>query len=55
MDHTTIDYLPFRKSFYREVSELAQLNPEEVKKLRTSLGDVKVRGKDVPKPIQNWY
>ncbi|CAK55914.1 unnamed protein product (macronuclear) [Paramecium tetraurelia] len=55
VDHSTIDYQPFRKDFYREVSELVQMTPEEAKKLRQQLGDIKVRGKDVPKPIQNWY
>ena len=29
--------------------------PEEVSLLRKLLGDMKVRGKAVPKPIQNWY
>lgn len=28
---------------------------EEVKLLRKLLGDMKVRGKDCPKPIQNWF
>ena len=29
--------------------------PEEVRLLRKLLGDMKVRGKDCPKPIQSWY
>lgn len=55
VDHSTIEYEPFRKNFYREVSELANMTADEVKKYRSSLGDIKVRGKVVPKPIMNWY
>ncbi len=28
---------------------------EEVSLLRKLLGDMKVRGKNCPKPVQNWY
>lgn len=31
------------------------MSPEEVRLLRKLLGDMKVRGKDCPKPIQNWF
>lgn len=31
------------------------MSPEEVSLLRKLLGDMKVRGKNCPKPIQNWY
>lgn len=41
----------FRKNFYREVGELGALSVEDLKKLRRGMGDIKVRGKDVPKPI----
>ena len=34
VDHSQIDYIPFRKNFYREVSEIAALTPDEVKKIR---------------------
>ena len=55
IDHTQIVYEPFRKNFYIEAKEIADMTPEEVERYRKELGDVKVRGKDCPKPIKNWY
>jgi len=54
VDHSTIDYPPFRRNFYIEVPELAKLTSPEVEELRLSLDGIKTRGKDVPKPIKNW-
>ena len=54
IDHSTIDYPPFRRNFYIEVPELAKLTPPEVEELKLSLDGIKTRGKDVPKPIKNW-
>ena len=31
------------------------MKSNEVEKYRHEMGDIKVRGKDVPKPIVNWY
>ena len=53
-DHSTINYPPFRRNFYIEVAELAKMSPAEVEAYRKSLDGIKVRGKDVPKPVKNW-
>ena len=37
VDHSTIDYPPFRKNFYIEVTELTRLSPEELAELRAEL------------------
>ncbi|KAG0155413.1 hypothetical protein PDIDSM_990 [Penicillium digitatum] len=54
IDHTKIDYEPFRKEFYTEPSNLAEMTEEEVANLRLELDGIKVRGRDVPKPVQKW-
>ena len=54
VDHKNIEYLPFRKDFYREVPELARMTPEEVSAYRIDLENVKIKGKDCPKPIKTW-
>ncbi|KAL4430956.1 hypothetical protein ABPG75_006212 [Micractinium tetrahymenae] len=55
VDHGTIQYPPFRRNFYIEVPELARMTPAEVEEYRRQLDGVKVRGKDVPKPVKNWH
>ena len=55
VDHAQIVYEVFRKNFYIEAKEIADMTAEEVEMYRKELGDVKVRGKDCPKPIKNWY
>ncbi|KAK9809677.1 hypothetical protein WJX73_003655 [Symbiochloris irregularis] len=55
VDHSTMDYHPFRRDFYIEVPELARLTPEEVAESRKQLDGIKVRGKDVPKPVRFWW
>lgn len=54
VDHSRIYYAPFRRDFYVEVPELAKMTPDEVKLYRELLGDIQVRGKNVPKPIKSW-
>ncbi|KAJ5419564.1 uncharacterized protein N7487_003114 [Penicillium crustosum] len=54
IDHTKIEYEPFRKEFYTEPSNLAEMTEEEVANLRLELDGIKVRGRDVPKPVQKW-
>ena len=54
VDHNKIEYLPFVKNFYREVPELAKMTSEEVELYREELEGIKVKGKNVPKPIKNW-
>ncbi|PGH15578.1 pre-mRNA-processing ATP-dependent RNA helicase PRP5 [Helicocarpus griseus UAMH5409] len=54
VNHEKMDYEPFRKSFYTEPVDLAELTEEEVAALRLELDGIKVRGVDVPKPVQKW-
>ncbi|GMH20849.1 hypothetical protein Nepgr_022691 [Nepenthes gracilis] len=54
VDHSKIDYPPFRKNFYIEVKEIARMTAEEVAAYRREL-ELRVHGKDVPKPIRTWH
>ncbi|KAF7719338.1 DEAD box Pre-mRNA-processing ATP-dependent RNA helicase, prp5 subfamily [Penicillium ucsense] len=54
IDHAKVDYEPFRKNFYNEPSHLAEMTEEEVANLRLELDGIKVRGQDIPKPVQKW-
>ncbi|XP_041981934.1 probable ATP-dependent RNA helicase DDX46 [Aricia agestis] len=54
VDHASLDYMPFRKAFYTEVTELARMTPEEVEAYRTELEGIRVKGKGCPKPIRSW-
>jgi ATP-dependent RNA helicase DDX46/PRP5 len=53
-DHTKVYYRPFRKDFYIEVPEIGRMSKKEVDEYRLGLDEIKVRGKNVPKPIKNW-
>uniref|UniRef100_A0A914HX97 RNA helicase n=1 Tax=Globodera rostochiensis TaxID=31243 RepID=A0A914HX97_GLORO len=53
-DHTKVYYREFRKDFYVEVAEIAQMSKKEVDEYRQELDEINVRGKNVPKPIKNW-
>jgi ATP-dependent RNA helicase DDX46/PRP5 len=55
VNHAEIDYEPFRKDFYKESKEIAMMTEEEVVNYRKENGDIKIRGKNIPKPISNWY
>ncbi|KAL9594665.1 MAG: hypothetical protein Q9219_006903 [cf. Caloplaca sp. 3 TL-2023] len=54
VNHAKLNYQPFRKSFYHEPLELAELTEDQVTNLRFELDGIKVRGIDVPKPVQKW-
>ncbi|KAK4775884.1 hypothetical protein SAY87_023845 [Trapa incisa] len=54
VDHSKIDYEPFRKNFYIEVKEISRMTAEEVAAYRKQL-ELKIRGKDVPRPIKTWH
>ncbi|KAL0924043.1 hypothetical protein M5K25_004847 [Dendrobium thyrsiflorum] len=53
VDHSKIQYSPFRKNFYIEVKEIAKMTPDDVAAYRKQL-ELKVHGKDIPKPIKTW-
>ncbi|KAI5275691.1 P-loop containing nucleoside triphosphate hydrolase protein [Aureobasidium subglaciale] len=50
LDHSKIDYEPFRKAFYTEPYEVGQMTDEDVRDLRFKLDDIKVQGSKVPRP-----
>ena len=54
VDHSKIDYKPFRKNLYVEVPELAKMTEDDVKLYRESLENITVKGKDCPKPVRTW-
>lgn len=54
VDHSTMNYPPFRRSFYIEAQELHNMSEKEIADYRMQLEDIKVRGKDVPRPVKSW-
>lgn len=44
VDHSRINYMPFRKDFYVEPPELASLSAKQVDLIRAELDNIKVRG-----------
>lgn len=54
VDHSKVEYEPFRKNFYTEPVEVAQMTPEEVADLRHELDGIKARPNNVPKPVTKW-
>lgn len=54
VDHSKVQYEPFRKNFYTEPTELADMSDDDVNALRFELDGIKVRGINVPRPVQKW-
>lgn len=54
VDHAKVNYELFRKKFYSEPIDLVDMSEEEAASLRLELDGIKVRGVDVPKPVQKW-
>ncbi|CAG8978233.1 hypothetical protein HYALB_00010724 [Hymenoscyphus albidus] len=54
INYAKMDLEPFRKNFYTEPAELAEMTEAEVADLRLELDGIKVSGTDVPKPVQKW-
>lgn len=54
IDHSGVNYMPYRRDFYVEVPELARMKPEEVDAYKAELEGVQVKGKGCPKPIKTW-
>lgn len=52
--HSKMNYQPFRKNFYSESLEIAEMTNEEVDELRADLENITVKGKDAPRPIQKF-
>ncbi|KAF8817725.1 putative ethylene-responsive Rna helicase, partial [Cardiosporidium cionae] len=55
VDHSTIKYLPFRKNVYVQVREIALLKDHEVEAIRKTHGNIKIRGKNCPRPIKTFF
>ncbi|KAL1599807.1 pre-mRNA processing RNA-helicase [Paraconiothyrium brasiliense] len=53
-DHSKVEYDPFRKNFYTEPTEIANMTEEEVRNLRFELDGIIVKGADVPRPVTKW-
>jgi hypothetical protein len=53
VDHSTIEYMPFRKNLYIVPKVLARLSEEELK-MKRDLLQMKVRGKGCPAPVDSW-
>lgn len=54
VNHAKMNYEPFRKKFYAEPVDFADYTEEDVSNMRHELDGIKVRGVDVPKPVQKW-
>lgn len=54
INYAKLDLPPFRKNFYTEPAELAEMSEAEVTDLRLELDGIKVAGDNVPKPVQKW-
>ncbi|RDA84425.1 hypothetical protein CP532_2146 [Ophiocordyceps camponoti-leonardi (nom. inval.)] len=54
VDYSKLDLDPVRKNFWVEPIELSAMSDAEVAELRAELDGIKVKGKDVPKPVQKW-
>jgi ATP-dependent RNA helicase DDX46/PRP5 len=55
VNHAEINYEPFRKNLYIECEDITTKSEAEIEYFRRELGDIKIRGIDCPRPIQNWY
>ena len=53
INYAKLDLEPFRKNFYTEPAELADMTEAELADLRLELDGIKVVG-DAPKPVQKW-
>lgn len=54
IDHSGMNYMPFRKNFYVEVPELAKMTATDVDAYKVELEGIQVKGKGCPKPIKTW-
>ncbi len=51
VDHSKINYAPFRRSFYIEVPELARMSAADVAAYRRQLDDIKARAAPARTPV----
>ena len=56
VDHSKMQYAPFRKDFYIESKEISAMSDAAVDAYReVEMEGVKIRGKRCPKPIREWH
>ena len=53
VDHSKVDYIPFKKNLYIVPRDLAKLSSDEIANLRGKL-KVKVRGRGAPAPVSSF-
>ncbi|ETP36376.1 hypothetical protein, variant 3 [Phytophthora nicotianae P10297] len=53
VDHSKMNYLPFQKKFYVAPKEIKDLSEEDMEAQRKE-SEIKVRGKNCPRPLQKW-
>lgn len=53
IDHSEIEYKPFKKNFYQEHAEIEMLTNEKVTELQKALG-ITVSGSSPPKPVSSF-
>lgn len=54
VDHSKINYKPFRKNFYKPPAEFEDLAPEDIEMLREDLNEIQIKGTECPIPISKW-
>lgn len=54
VDHSKIKYMPFEKNIYVQLREITQMKDHEVEAFRRTNGDIRVRGKNCPRPIKEF-
>ena len=55
IDHSKMNYDFFTKNIYIESPEISKLTDEEIIEIRKSNGSILVKGKNIPKPILEFY
>lgn len=54
VNHSAIEYQPFRKCFYKPSKELESMTDEQINQIRSELSGITVNGVDCPVPITKW-
>lgn len=55
VDHSKMNYDYFTKNLYIESPEITKLTDEEVSEIRKTNGSILVKGKEIPRPILDFY
>ena len=55
VDHSKMNYDFFQKNIYIESPEISKLTNDEIMEIRKSNGSILVKGKEIPKPILEFY